>query len=316
MSPAAYDAARGAGAAVVQTLHNYRLTCPGGQFLREGKVCEDCMGRAFPWPAVVHGCYRGDRAATGSVAMMLTAHRARGTYRRDVDVYIALTQFSRRKYVEGGLPPGRIVVKPNFVGADPGIGEGRGDAKGVFGLFVGRLAAGKGLEVVLQAWSSGGAGVRLKILGDGRLAPLVREAAAANPAIEWLGRRPLDEVYRTMGQAAFLVMPSTWYEAMPRTIVESFSCGTPVIASRIGALEELVTPSRTGLHFEPGDAGDLVAKLHWVAENPTALAAMRALARREYEQRYTADENYRQLCRIYARARGRRDRQQLEGLPK
>src|SRR5687768_4325961 len=146
MSPAAYDAARGAGAAVVQTLHNYRLNCPGGEFLRDGRVCEDCMGRAFPWPGVVHACYRDNRSATGVVAAMLTVHRARGTFRRDVDAYVALTEFARRKYIEGGLPADRVVVKPNFVSEDRGPGDGRGDAGGAFGLFVGRLASGKGLD--------------------------------------------------------------------------------------------------------------------------------------------------------------------------
>jgi glycosyltransferase involved in cell wall biosynthesis len=302
MSPAAYDAARSAGAAVVQTLHNYRLSCPGAEFRRDGRVCEDCMGRAFPWPGVVHGCYRGSRTASAAVAAMLSVHRARGTFRRDVDMYIALTEFARRKYVEGGLPAHRIVVKPNFVGEDHGPGDGRGDDRGPFGLFVGRLSPGKGVEVVLQAWADAGPGARLKVLGDGSLAPLVREAAAANPAIEWLGRRPLAEVYRIMGDAAFLVMPSTWYEAMPRTVVEAFSRGTPVIASRIGALEELVTPGRTGMHFNPGDPADLSAHLRWAFANGPSLSAMRPLARREYEEKYTAADNYRRLCQIYAQA--------------
>jgi glycosyltransferase involved in cell wall biosynthesis len=302
MSHAAYDAARGAGAAVVQTLHNYRLNCPGGEFLREGRVCEDCMGRAFPWPAVVHGCYRNNRSATAVVAAMLTVHRSRRTFRRDVDAYVALTEFARRKYIEGGLPAHRVMVKPNFVSEDRGPGEGRGDSRGPFGLFVGRLAAGKGLDVVLRAWANAGSGARLKILGDGPLAPLVREAAATNPAIEWLGRRPLEEVYRVMGEAAFLVMPSIWYEAMPRTVVEAFSRGTPVIASRLGSLEELITPGRTGLHFKPSNHGDLAAQVRWGFENVPALAAMRPLARREYEHKYTAAENYRRLCQIYAQA--------------
>lgn len=306
MSPAAYDAARGGGAAVVQTLHNYRLICAGAQFLREGRVCEDCMGRSVPWPAVAHACYRGSRAATAAAVGMLVAHRAVGTYRRDVDVYIALTEFARRKYVEGGLPSARIVVKPNFVAEDPGMGDGRGDERGPYALFVGRLAEGKGLELLLRAWPLVGTGARLKVVGDGPLAALVREAVAKCPEIEWLGRRPLNEVFAVMGDASFLVMPSTWYEAMPRTVVEAYSRGTPVIASRLGALEELIAPGRTGLHFEAHADGDLARQMRWAFDHPQEMRGMRPQARRQYEQKYTAAANYQQLRQIYEQALNRR----------
>jgi glycosyltransferase involved in cell wall biosynthesis len=298
MSPAAYYAARAGGAAVVQTLHNYRLICPAGTFFRDGKTCEECLGRSSPWPALLHKCYRDSLPATGVASAMLTAHRAAGTYRAIVDVYVALTEFARQKFIRGGLPAGKIVVKPNFVGTDRGAGDGAGN----FGLFVGRLDASKGLDVLLNAWSKVPGDARLKILGDGPLAPAVREAAAKDRRIEWLGRQPLDVVYDMMGQAAFLVISSVWYEGLPRTVVESFSKGTPIIASKLGALEELIRPGETGWHFEPNDASDLASSIAGALANPVGLRQMRGLARREYEGKYTASDNFRQMMALYARA--------------
>src|SRR5882724_6530140 len=165
ISPAAYYACAEAGVPVVQTLHNYRLLCPAATFLRDGKVCEACLSRSVPWPGVLHGCYRGSRPATAAVAAMLAVHRAIGTWQERVDVYIALTEFARRKFIEGGLPAERIVVKPNFVASDLGPKQGRGD----YALFVGRLSEEKGLGVLLNAWGRLRELIPLRIAGDGPL---------------------------------------------------------------------------------------------------------------------------------------------------
>jgi glycosyltransferase involved in cell wall biosynthesis len=301
ISPAAYYAARRAGAAVVQTLHNYRLLCPGAMFLRDGAVCESCLGRA-PIAAVVHKCYRGSRAASAATAAMLMSHRILATYRHRVDAYIALTEFGRRKFIVGGLPAEKIVVKPNFVAPDPGIGDGRGKRA----VFVGRLAPGKGLETLLEAWTKHAPGMPLTVIGDGPLAGAVREAVGAGSGVQWLGRRPSHEVYDLMGSAAVLVMPSVWYEGLPKTLIESFAKGTPVIASRLGALAETVMHGTTGLHFAPGDAADLARQVRFAAANAEELANMRIACRHEFERRYTAEQNYRLLHEIYAGALHRR----------
>ncbi len=125
LSPAVYDAARDQGVPVVQSLHNYRLLCPNALFLRDGQVCEDCLGKTLAWPAVQHGCYRGSRAATGVLAGMLAVHRLRRTWTEKVDRYIALAEFAREKLIAGGLPAEKIVVKPNFVPSSPSPGARR-----------------------------------------------------------------------------------------------------------------------------------------------------------------------------------------------
>jgi glycosyltransferase involved in cell wall biosynthesis len=302
ISPAAYYAARKAGAAVVQTLHNYRLLCPGAMFLRDGAVCESCLGRV-PIPAVIHKCYRGSRAASAVTAVMLTSHRILRTYRSRVDAYVALTEFGRQKFIAGGLPADRVVVKPNFVSPDPGAGDGAGG----YAVFVGRLAPGKGLETLIEAWTRHAPGLPLKVLGDGPLAEVVRNASAASGgAVEWLGRKPLAEVYDAIGHAAVLVMPSVWSEGLPKTLIESFAKGTPVVASKLGALAESVTHGRTGLHFQPGDAADLARQVQRAAANAGALATMRVECRNEFERRYTGEQNHRMLIEVYRGALERR----------
>jgi glycosyltransferase involved in cell wall biosynthesis len=298
ISPAVYYAAQAEGSAVVQTLHNYRLSCPAAIFHRQGRVCEDCLGKAVPWPGVLHGCYRGSRAGTAVVAAMLAGHRLLGTWRAQVDLYIALNEFMRRKAIAAGLPAERIVVKPNFVGNDPGIGDGRGG----FALFTARLNPEKGVAEVLAAWRRLGGRIPLKIVGDGPLTEAVKAAAASTPGIEYLGRRPLAEFYDLLGQASFFVFASTWYEGFPRVINECCARGTPIIASAIGPIAELVADGRTGLHFRPGDVDDLVAKVEWLLDHPAEQAALRQGARREFEIKYTAEGGLQQLLGAYRRA--------------
>lgn len=295
ISPAAYYAARSQNVGVVQTLHNFRIFCPNALLFRDGGVCEDCLGKGFAWPGIVHKCYRGSRVASAAVATMAWGHRLLGTWRELVDRYIALTEFSRRKVIEGGLPAPKVVVKPNFVYPDPGPGEhGR-----QYALFVGRLSPEKGLETLLKAWRLLGGRVRLKILGDGPQAPLIRDAAARDSTVEWLGNRPLEEVYAALGQALCLVLPSQCYEGFPRVVVEAFAKGTPVVASNLGAMAEVVAHGRTGLHFKPGDPVDLAAQIQRLLGAPAELEQMRQAARREYEQHYTAESNYHTLMAIY-----------------
>jgi glycosyltransferase involved in cell wall biosynthesis len=306
VSPAAYYACEEAGVPVVQTLHNYRLLCPNAVFFRYGYVCEDCLGKLVPWPGVLHRCYRGSRAATGAVATMLVVHRLLRTWQQKVDVFIALTEFARQKFIQGGLPADRIVVKPNFVHPDPGLGTHEGG----YALFAGRLSPEKGVRTLLAAWERLGVGIPLKIVGDGPLARQVAETANRNPRVEWLGSQPLERVYSLMGGAAVILVPSLWYEGFPRVIVEAYAKGTPVIASDLGALAELVEDGRTGLRFRPGNPEDLAAKVEWAWTHPRQLAEMGQEARREYELKYTAERNYEQLMEIYRlaieRARSRR----------
>jgi glycosyltransferase involved in cell wall biosynthesis len=298
ISPAAYYAARDEGVAVIQTLHNYRLLCPNALFFRAGRVCEDCLGQVFPIPGIVHGCYRGNRRDSAMVAATTSFHTILGTWAKAVDKFIVISQFAMNKFIQGGLPAEKLALKSNFLHAVPEPGAG----KGGYAVYVGRLSIEKGLGVLLEAWRRLDRPIPLKILGDGPMADLVSEAAREMPEIEWLGRRPSHEVYEIVGNATFLVFPSEWYETFGQVAIEAFAKGTPVVASNIGAIPELVHPERSGLLFRPGDPTDLAAKINWLLAHPQQLAQMRLTTRAEFESKYTASDNYKRLIEIYQSA--------------
>jgi glycosyltransferase involved in cell wall biosynthesis len=295
LSPACYYAAGRAGAAVVQTLHNYRLICPAASLLREGAPCEDCVG-SVPWRGVVHACYRGSRSASAVTAGMLMVHRAAGTWNRRVDAYIALTEFSRSRFIAGGLPAGRLFVKPNFA-ADAGIGPG-----GDYFLFAGRLSQEKGLDVLLEAWRSRDGMPLLKIAGDGPLGPWLREQTATLPRVEYLGRLSHEAVVEQMKHAAALVLPSVCYENFPVSVVEAYAAGLPVIASDAGAIPELVHDHTTGLIFPARNSAGLTEKILELTNSAALNRKLRAAAREEFEACYQGGRNLALLVEIYRKA--------------
>ncbi|MBO9542810.1 glycosyltransferase family 4 protein [bacterium] len=297
VSPAGYYAAREEGVAVVQTLHNYRLLCVNAMFFREGAICESCLGKALPLEGVLRACYRGSHAASLAAVTTTAIHRMLGTWDRVIDRYIALSEFARSKFVEGGLPADKIWVKPNTIHPDYGVGTG-----GEYALYVGRLSAEKGVTTLLQAWQEHDGLPPLKIVGDGPEAALVAEAVERRPSIEWLGRQPKEEIARLMRGAKMLLLPSLVYENFPATLVEAYSSGLPIIASDIGSLRELVGSGTTGLLFAPGDPTGLATEVRRLAQNGPFRDAMGQQARDMFERQFSEDVNYNRLMMIYREA--------------
>lgn len=258
LSPGVHAVLRSRGAATVQTLHNFRVACANGLLMREGRPCERCIGGSA-LHAVRHRCYRGSLVGSVAVARMIDRHRRIGTWRRDVDRFIALTEFARERFVAAGLPAARIRVKPNGL-VDPGPLEAV-DRSGL--LFVGRLSAEKGVAVLAAAAQMTRAPVT--VIGDGPLAPMLR----GHPNIFLLGTRDGEGVRRAMAGAKAVVVPSICYEGLPMVIPEAFSVGTPIVASRIGALGDLIEDGVTGLLAEPGDPMSLARALDRVDADPT-----------------------------------------------
>jgi len=298
ISPSIYYAARALNVPVVQSLRNYRQLCPGGLLMRNGAVCEDCLGKRLATAGIRHGCYRNNSLATAVVAGMTSLHGLLGTWSRVVSRYFTLTEFAKSKFVAAGWPAEKIAVKPNFIDPDPGLGRGEGN----YAVFVGRLSGEKGIATLLEAWAQIGDALPLKIIGDGPLRDDVQRFAQEHPQVELLGHRPQSEVLDIIGNANGLIMPSIWYETFGRTIIEAFAKGTPVIASRLGAMQELIDDGSTGLLFKPGDANDLAAKVRQLIGHNELRQSVRIAARREYERRYTADPNHEMLLEIYRQA--------------
>jgi glycosyltransferase involved in cell wall biosynthesis len=301
VTPSVYYACHEEGVPVVQTVYNYRLLCPAANFLRNGRVCEDCVRHSL-WRSVAHGCYRNSRLQSAALARTLHSHRHRGTWNQVVDVYIVPTEFMRTKLIEGGLPAAKIVVKPNYHEPDPGVRV----ASDGSALYVGRLTPEKGVRTLLSAWQMLGLPPRLRLVGDGPLREELEETVGRNPQceIELLGTRPHHEVIEHLKTAAFLILPSEWYEAFPHVILEAFACGVPIVASRIGTLPDVIQDGINGLLFEPSQAADLAAKVKWVVSHPEDARRIAMNGRTEYETKYTADRNYEHLLGIYRRVAG------------
>lgn len=301
LSQALYGAAHRAGAAVVQTIHNYRSMCPAGTLFRDGRPCEDCVGRMVPWPSVVHACYRGSRLQTLPVAAMVASQALTRTW-RDVDAFIALTDFAASKLAEGGLPAERLHVKSNFISPDPGARRGGGDGF----LFVGRLSPEKGIGTLVEAAPLLAPGIVVRIAGDGPESGHLQAAAERHPSLLPLGRLERDGVARELARCRALVFPSLWYEGLPMTILEAFATGVPVIAARRGAAATLVVDHVTGLTYEPGDTTALAACMAWAQVHPQEMEGFGRAAREAYVSRYTAEASYRRLSEIYGIAMERR----------
>lgn len=297
ISPSAYGACQDHDVPVVQTLHNYRLICPGALLQRDGKPCEDCLGTSL-LPALMHRCYRGSLSATGALVWMLVRNRWHKTYETLVNRYIALTEFSASRLIAGGLPDDRIMIKPNFIPKPPEAGHGDGD----YAAYIGRLSSEKGIRTLLEAWGDMG-DFPLKIVGSGELQDeLIKLAREKKLPVEFLGLKSREEVLEIIGKAKFIVIPSEWYEGFPMVALEAYASGTPIVASRIGSLTEIVKDGHTGLTFTAADAADLSEKLTSLLRNPDLLKKYRRNARTLFDVEFNEDRNYEILMEIYRRA--------------
>jgi glycosyltransferase involved in cell wall biosynthesis len=289
ISPSLYGIADELGIPVVQTLHNFRLLCPQAMLMRNGRYCDDCVGR-WPWRAVLHRCYRGSLAQSAVSAGMVSGHRMLGTWRNRVRRYIVLNQMCREIFIRGGLPPEKLSIKPNFVEANdvPGEHKRRG------GLFIGRLAAEKGLLTLAQAIRQTPV-TRIAVCGSGPLQAFVEQSEW----LDYIGYEQGEALRTRIRNAEFLVMPSTGIESFGLAAIEAFACGTPVIASRHGGLREIVEHGHNGLLVTPGNADELAEAIAYAVSNPIQMRRMGLEAYQTYLARYTPERNYSTLMAIY-----------------
>jgi len=299
ISPSAYNACVDAGVPIVQTLHNFRFFCVNGLLMHDGKVCEKCVGK-LPWRGVINGCYRDSIFYSAGIALMEGVHRLLKTWISKVDAYIALTEFGKQKFIECGLPEHKIFVKPHFSIDSP---QPLYDSDS-YAVFIGRLSAEKGIHILLDTIRTLGIinnKFRFKIIGDGplkvHLQSIINTQSIDN--VEIIGRKSFNSYIDILSKSLFMILPSVSYEGFPMAIREAYACGKPVIASRLGAMAELIDDTKTGLLFEPGNSSDLAAKIKWMVENQNACVEMGKNARRVFEEKYTAEENYKTLMDIY-----------------
>jgi len=279
---------------VVLSLRNYRIMCVNGLFLRENQICEDCINKVFAWPGIYHACYRHSHLQSAVVALMLSFQHLKRTWFDCVHTFICPSEFSRGKYIQCKIPEQKIKVKPDFV-KDPG----ENDEKKEYAIFIGRLSIEKGIQTLLESIANNPT-IPLLIIGSGPLAEDIKKASDKFKNVKFLGRLGHDDTLGVLRKARFLIYPSLCYETFGRVIVEAYSCGVPVITSRIGALEELVHDGVTGLFTNPKDVEDLSNKMRWLWEHPEASVQMGKNARNEYFKRFTPEINYQSLISIYS----------------
>ncbi|KAA3617057.1 MAG: glycosyltransferase [Calditrichaeota bacterium] len=290
ISPSIFSACQDNKIPVIQTLHNYRLICPGAYLYRDGHICEECSENGI-YKSVKYGCYRESKLQTYTVARMIQKNSEYSTWNTKIDGYITLTNFAKQKFIQNNFPKNKIYKKSNFLFEDPGVSK-----RNVSGfIFVGRLDETKGLDVLIQA-SRINNNFKINIAGDGPLKPKFPKD------INYLGLLNKEGVHENIKTSLALIFPSVWYEGMPMTIIEAFACGRPVIASNLGAMAEMIEDGKTGLLFEPGNAKDLANKMQWAMDNKDKMAEMGKNARKEFEEKYTAEKNYERLMEIYRAA--------------
>ncbi|HEV8515444.1 MAG TPA: glycosyltransferase family 4 protein [Cyclobacteriaceae bacterium] len=295
ISPSVFSLAKKLDIPIILTLHNYRLICPSATLFFRGKIYEKSIHSIFPFDAIWKGVYRNSRIQTAIVVIMIAINNSLGTWKSKVSGYIALTRFAKEKFVDSSISilESKIFIKPNFV-ADSGKGN---LVRENFFLFIGRLTPEKGIETLIKAVDI--YKFKLVIIGDGPMKKMVEDAAVNNSSVTYLGLQPRLTVIDYLKRCRALLFPSIWYEGFPVTILEAFSTSTPVIASNLGSMKEIIQDKVNGLHFKPGDELDLISKIISISENKDLALSMSSNARMSYEENYTPSKNYEQLERIY-----------------
>jgi glycosyltransferase involved in cell wall biosynthesis len=302
LSPSVYYALDAEGVPIVQTCHNFRFLCANGIFFTGGRLCERCKDGNY-FHAVAHRCYQNSRVRSLALAVALAAHRYLGHWWDRVDAFIALSGFSKQKLLSGGLPAERMFLKPNFLNNPPAPCYESGD----YAIMMGRLQPEKDVQTAVTAFASV-RGLRLVVLGEGPLRASLESHARAIGAgnVEFRGFVSGEARYDLLRRAKMLLLPSRVYENFAVSVLEAYAMGKPVVASRIGAVAELVADSVTGSLFEPGDPRDLAAKVQALLDAPQSIVDRGRAARRRFEDCFSAEANYHQLMHIYEFARRRR----------
>jgi glycosyltransferase involved in cell wall biosynthesis len=295
VSPSVFFVAAKYNIPIVVSIHNFRLICPSYSLYHNGKIYEKSVHVLFPIDAISKGVYRGSKIQTAACVLMTGIHKILKTWENKVDCYIVMTEFAKNRFLDSSLkvPREKWAIKPNF---SPDMGVGEPERENFF-LFIGRLTAEKGIETLLEAARI--SGFKLNIIGDGPMRELVEKYASQNPNISYAGFKQKTEIIQAMKKCKALLFPSVWYEGFPMTILEAFSTGTPVIASKLGAMTEMIDDQVNGLYVKPGDVQDLIEKIELINTQPSLANSLGRNARREYEEKYTPEKNYDQLLTIY-----------------
>lgn len=300
ISPAVYYAALSCKVPVVQTIHNFRLLCPGATFYRDGRICEDCVQKGLRC-AVKHGCYRGSKAQTLICAVSTWIHRMTRVYGKLN--YVCLTEFNKEKLLNlRQIKPNKVFVKPNFVSTKLNEIVPIQERENRF-IFAGRIDKLKGVDILLEAWKfMGEKAPKLLICGTGPMEAWCRDYIQKNNLVNvnMLGFVPNEEAKKLIANSRALILPTQWYEGFPMTIVEAYSVGTPVVGSDFGNVGSVIVDGVTGMKCNTQIASELARSLSkYIVDDRDMVWS----TKKEYEEKYAQTENYQRLIKIYSESR-------------
>lgn len=266
ISPAALRECQKAGVPVIMTVHNFRLICPTGLFMRDGGPCEYCLEKGNEWGCVKYNCEHSRLKSIGYATRNAVARRHRH-YADCVTRFACITDFQRRKLIEAGYPAERITVIPNSMNADSETVT----RKGGYVAFSGRLSREKGVDLIIEV-ARRNPNIPFKLAGAARDKELIADLPSN---VELMGYLSGDDLSRFYSNARFFVMASRCYEGFAVAILEGASYSKPMIAPDHGGFTEIIgkDAEAIGELFTPGDveALDAAVKRLWADE---ALAAM------------------------------------------
>ncbi len=297
-SPIVHRIARQHGVASIQHLRNYRYTCVNASLYRSNAPCFACVGSAIPWKGVARGCYRDSMIGSAVVATMLGVHKALGTWTGCVSRYIAISDFVKEIHVKAGLPADKITVRSNIVPAFDSAIQSTRERRDV--VVIARLVPEKGVATAIAAWKQiQSDGHRLRIIGGGPQEEELRSLTEKDSTVVFMGQIKSEQVREEMKRARLTIVPSLWAEPFGRTALESMAAGTPVLASRVGGLPDVVGHCNANSLFNAGDEMDLAAKLQPLLSSDLAWHQVMVQQQERYSRLYNQERLYRETLEIY-----------------
>ena len=312
ITPSIFKTLKKNGIPIVWTLHDYTIICPNTSFLSKGEICEKCKKRKYFWPSIVK-CKKNSFAASTMAALEISLHAIMKFYDH-VDFFIAPSEFMKNKLVEYGVKKEKIIHLNNFT-CFTDI-DNKSNIENNYFVYLGRLSEEKGIKTLIDAAvnvfnnkenksSRSFNNFKLKIVGDGPMKSDMMsyvKSKGVEKNIEFLGHRSHDDTMEILKGSKFLVIPSEWYENFPYSVLEAFTLGKPVIATRIGGIPELVKNWETGLLFNLGNAELLALKMQFLLKNPEKAKLMGENAKKFMSGEINSENHYMKLMDIYKRA--------------
>ena len=305
-SPSILDELRARGIPAVMTVHDFKLVCPVYRLFREGEICRECVGRAWPQGIIRHRCSRGSLAESTLLAFESAIHRARRSYARAISAFIAPSKFMAETLAEGGVERASIEISRNAPRRVPAVAAVGSASRRPVLLYAGRLSEEKGVDLLIGA-ARECPSVELRIAGAGPQEASLRSAAGGLENVVFLGHQDASALGKERERAWATLAPSRWYENAPLSVIESWWAGRAVLGSDHGGLAEMLADGDAGWPVTPSDPLAWCEAFRRAAESPDELARLgeRARVRAERDHRFT--DFMQRTLDLYDRVRRERD---------